>query len=96
MTNSVREPIQVYLSAEERSDLDRAASELGVSRSEVLRRGVEAMSDPEPTGPSQGERAGAGPLISRPSRSTVDPPPRKPVSPLKEILTGLDDDRAER
>ena len=37
---AVREPIQVYLTAEERSELDRLAHEDGISRAEVLRRGI--------------------------------------------------------
>ncbi len=40
----VREPLQVYLSSEEREALDRIAALLGVSRAEVLRRGIEAVS----------------------------------------------------
>jgi len=36
----VREPIQVYLDADERALLDRVAAESGVSRAEVLRRGL--------------------------------------------------------
>ncbi len=36
----VREPIQVYLNRAERAVLDRLARELGVSRAEVLRRGL--------------------------------------------------------
>jgi len=39
----VREPIQVYLTPAERSTLDRLAQELGVSRAEVLRRGIETL-----------------------------------------------------
>lgn len=39
----VREPIQVYLTPAERSRLERLARELGVSRAEVLRRGLEAL-----------------------------------------------------
>lgn len=39
----VREPIQVYLNAGERAALDRLARELGVSRAEVLRRGLRAV-----------------------------------------------------
>jgi len=39
----VREPIQVYLDRAERSRLDRLARELGVSRAEVLRRGLDAL-----------------------------------------------------
>jgi hypothetical protein len=36
----VREPIQVYLDADERAMLDRVAGETGLSRAEVLRRGL--------------------------------------------------------
>jgi len=36
----VREPIQVYLTAEERTELDRLALAEGISRAEVLRRGI--------------------------------------------------------
>ena len=39
----VREPIQVYLTRAERAALDRLARELGVSRAEVLRRGLGAI-----------------------------------------------------
>ena len=39
----VREPIQVYLDRSERSQLDRLALELGLSRAEVLRRGLESL-----------------------------------------------------
>ena len=38
--SAVREPIQVYLTAEERTELDRLAHEDGISRAEVLRRGI--------------------------------------------------------
>lgn len=36
----VREPIQVYLDADERSLLERVARETGLSRAEILRRGL--------------------------------------------------------
>ena len=39
----VREPIQVYLTRVERGALDQLAQELGVSRAEVLRRGIDAL-----------------------------------------------------
>jgi len=39
----IREPIQVYLTSTERAALDRLARELGVSRAEVLRRGLETI-----------------------------------------------------
>jgi hypothetical protein len=37
---AVREPIQVYLDTDERAMLDRVAGETGLSRAEVLRRGL--------------------------------------------------------
>jgi dsRNA-specific ribonuclease len=39
----VREPIQVYLTEHERATLERLAGDLGVSRAEVLRRGIDAL-----------------------------------------------------
>ena len=39
----VREPLQVYLTADERSLLDRLAESHGISRAEVLRRGIRAF-----------------------------------------------------
>lgn len=44
---AVREPIQVYLTRSERAALDRLARELGVSRAEVLRRGLLAIAKTE-------------------------------------------------
>ena len=94
MPNEVREPIQVYLTSRERAELDRAAAELGVSRSEVLRRGVEAMR----VRPSSGllrDLASEGYVAP----SSVPPgtaPPSKPVAPLCQLLDELDADRADR
>lgn len=39
----VREPIQVYLAPADRAMLDRVAKAEGVSRAEVLRRGIRRM-----------------------------------------------------
>lgn len=39
----VREPIQVYLSPADRAMLDRVAKASGLSRAEVLRRGIRRM-----------------------------------------------------
>lgn len=41
----VREPIQVYLTKTERAKLDRLARDLGISRAEALRRGLDALAD---------------------------------------------------
>lgn len=38
--SAVREPLQVYLDADERTLLDRLARETGLSRAEILRRGL--------------------------------------------------------
>ena len=94
MPKRVREPIQVYLTSEERAALDRAAEELGVSRSEVLRRGVEAL----------GSRPLSGLLRDVASEGYVtpatippgDPPPREPLARLDELLDELTADRADR
>lgn len=40
---SIREPVQVYLAGDDRALLDRVAKKAGVSRAEVLRRGVRYM-----------------------------------------------------
>jgi len=50
---SVREPIQVYLTREDRQLLDRASETSGISRAEVLRRGLRqyggaVLSEPHP------------------------------------------------
>ena len=39
----VREPIQVYLDRDDRAMLDRAADDAGLSRAEVLRRGIRSF-----------------------------------------------------
>jgi hypothetical protein len=88
----VREPIQVYLSAEERAELDRVAREQGVSRSEALRRALLAHSGAAaPT--LDLDRTGH---ITPASAPGGGPPPRKPVAPLDELLVELADDRSDR
>ncbi|MGH7649009.1 MAG: hypothetical protein ACREND_12895 [Gemmatimonadaceae bacterium] len=50
----VREPIQVYIAADERQLLDSLAAELELSRAEILRRGLKLLA---------ADRAGdAGPM----------------------------------
>jgi len=91
MDRTVREPIQTYLSEEERAELDRAAEALGVSRSEALRRGIRALArkrqDREPTPPD---------VITPAKAPPGAPPPSIPVAPLAEILRELEQDRGER
>lgn len=52
------EPVQVYLSGPDRARLTRLTNELGISKSEVLRRGLEALE-------AQRERA-RGPRVGPP------------------------------
>jgi len=90
----VREPIQVYLSAAERESLDRVAAELGVSRSEVLRKGLERIA----------ERERDAALVDLVRRGWLRPPvirggpvPQgEPVAPLADLLKELDELRADR
>lgn len=94
MAKSVREPIQVYLTEAERAGLDEAARDLGVSRSELLRRGIEAMRGRRYEGPL-GDLVDAGSVT--PARiGPGPPPPSRPLMRLEELLAELDDDRAER
>jgi hypothetical protein len=46
----VREPIQVYLDRDERTILDRVAQQEGVSRAEVLRRGLRSYAAEQSAG----------------------------------------------
>ncbi|HSW27858.1 MAG TPA: ribbon-helix-helix protein, CopG family [Longimicrobiales bacterium] len=94
MADRVREPIQVYLTVEERAELDRCAGDLGVSRSEALRRGILALRRPLGTGPLRG-LAEEGSLTP-PQRASGAPPRGRPVAPLARILEGLARDREER
>lgn len=42
-TSLVREPVQVYLAADDRDLLTRLAEETGLSKAEILRRGVRSF-----------------------------------------------------
>jgi hypothetical protein len=50
----VREPLQVYLDPDERGLLDRLARETGLSRAEILRRGLKSFA---------AERRGKSPML---------------------------------
>ncbi|NJD20033.1 MAG: ribbon-helix-helix protein, CopG family [Gemmatimonadetes bacterium] len=93
MADRVREPIQVYLTGEERAELDRRAEEHGVSRSEALRRGIQALGRPATPGPLLGLPLS---VFTPPIRSTGIPPRGQPVAPLHTLLGELDRDRRER
>lgn len=94
MVRRVREPIQVYLTEEERARLDASARELGVSRSEVLRRGIAAVHGPSYHGALR-DLADDG-MVTPAKVPPGPPPPSRPVAPLAEVLAGLDRDRSER
>lgn len=96
MSKRVREPIQVYLTDDERTRLERLAAELGVSRSEILRRGVDALGQP----PAD---RGGGPLTALAKEGLVIPalvdrgvpPAGEPVARLADLLGELERDRAD-
>lgn len=94
MPKAVREPIQVYLTPEERAELDRTAGALGISRSEALRRGILAVSGPGYGGVLR-DLADAG-YVTPPQAGPGEPPPATPVAPLETLLAELADDRGER
>lgn len=96
MAAKVREPIQVYLSTAERERLDRVAERLGVSRSEVLRRGLDevAQRDKEEALADLVRRG-----LLKPAEKTYTPLPeseRKPIMTLDELMKDLDEFRADR
>ena len=94
MAKRVRDPIQIYLTGEERAALDCAAEELGVSRSEVIRRGVEAVRS-RPLSGLLRDMASEG-YVTPATIPPGDPPPSKPLARLDELLDELEADRAER
>jgi hypothetical protein len=98
MEKSVREPIQVYLTAAERDVLDQCAAELGVSRSEVLRQGLRAVGERRPgtaTGPPTPPPA-LRQFLTPAAAGPGAPPPSRPVAPLEELLEELSRDRDAR
>ena len=92
----VREPIQVYLSTAERERLDRVAGRMGVSRSEVLRRGLEQIADRDKT-EAHADLVRRG--ILKPALHTYTPVPdheRNPIMSFEELMADLDEARADR
>jgi len=94
MAKRVREPIQVYLTPDERAELDRSAHEMGVSRSEALRRGIQAIRGSGYAGVLR-DLAEEG-YVTPPASGPGAPPPSAPVARLDELLAELAEDRAER
>lgn len=97
MQPKIREPIQAYLTASERDELDRLAQQLGVSRSEVLRRGIQHLAGFKGDGK---EADHLSPLTELVALGIITPPaeelvvPDAPrVAPLAELLEELRQDR---
>jgi hypothetical protein len=53
-SGSVKEPVQVYLAPDDRDLLNRLAEETGLSKAEILRRGVRSFAR---------EQSGASPML---------------------------------
>ena len=60
--NAVREPVQVYLASDDRDLLNRLAEETGLSKAEILRRGVRSFAR---------EQGGVSPML----RFVAESPP---------------------
>ena len=95
MAKTVREPIQVYLTPEEREQLDRAARALGVSRSEVLRRGISAVGTSHPGHGVLRDLAHEG-YVTPPLAPPGAVPPRARTTPFDRLMRDLDEDRRDR
>ncbi|HET6361397.1 MAG TPA: ribbon-helix-helix domain-containing protein [Gemmatimonadota bacterium] len=92
----VREPIQVYLSTKEREKLERVSRRMGVSRSEVLRRGLEEVAERD-TEEALADLLRRG--ILRPPQHKYTPIPdreRRPIMSFEELMADLEDARADR
>lgn len=86
---AVREPIQVYLDAGERRQLEQLAKQMDVSRAEVLRRGLAAIRREA----TPGVYARFGPLIGSMDDPSV---PADASSHFKQHYADLLDDKWKR
>jgi predicted ArsR family transcriptional regulator len=92
-----REPIQVYLTEEERTRLEQLAATLGVSRSEVLRRGISALTaNPRAAGPLADLVSDGLATPARIEGRDAPPPAGRPVARLADLLAELRADRDRR
>lgn len=96
MPDHVRGPIQTYLTTDERAELDRLAAELGVSRSEALRRGIQALGGAAARGGGSLRDLVREGAVTPATAGPGEPPPSNPVATLAELLEELDRDRGER
>jgi len=94
MAKVIREAIQVYLSPAEREEVERASRELGVSRSEVLRRGIHAVGGSGHLGDLRDLVADG--YVTAPMRGPGEPPSAAPIMTLEAMLGDLEEDRRDR
>jgi hypothetical protein len=95
MAAIVREPIQVYLTPNERAELEQAARVLGVSRSEALRRGIRALSARAPYSGPLADLVEGG-WVTPPKAGPGTPPAAAPIDLLDNLLAELVEDRGDR
>lgn len=92
----VREPIQVYLSSAERERLERLAGRMRVSRSEVLRRGLEALARTESASDAALAELVREGILTPPAKKGGPIPKGLGIMTLEELMADLDEDRADR
>ena len=76
-TKSVREPVQVYLATDDRDLLARLAEETGLSKAEILRRGVRSFAR---------EQGGVSPMLRFVAESTPDGWPEATAAAHDDVL----------
>ena len=82
---AVREPVQVYLAGDDRDLLGRLSEETGLSKAEILRRGVRSFAR---------EQGGPSPMLRFVAESTSDGWPSGAAENHDEVLA--DEYRAPR
>ena len=73
----VREPVQVYLATDDRDLLNRLADETGLSKAEILRRGVRSFAR---------EQGGESPMLRFVSESTPGGWPESAAAAHDDVL----------
>ena len=77
-TTSVREPVQVYLAPDDRDLLNRLVTETGLTKAEILRRGMRSFAR---------EQGGASPMLRFATEATKGEWPEGVAEKHDEILT---------
>ena len=79
-TSGVREPVQVYLAPDDRDLLTRLAEETGLSKAEILRRGVRSFAR---------ERGVASPMLKLAIESDTEGWPHAVAKDHDDVLAAL-------